>query len=173
MSTATDLRAIFLDGQRTTIQHEHEIQKNMNEHDIKKQAVINTATEQFRSLLETHFESISEGGAGRIHRRRSADRAEGQGLVCGRVGQPRARADDQREVRLERSIQGRERNDDRPVASQAGPRRGGQLVNTLRRALGWIGERIMIAIFAVAMLLIWPFVRRTESQLKDDAQNDN
>ena len=60
MSTATDLRAIFLDGQRTTIQHEHEIQKNMNEHDIKKQAVINTATEQFRSLLETHFESISK-----------------------------------------------------------------------------------------------------------------
>jgi hypothetical protein len=60
MSTATDLRAIFLDGQRTTIQHEHEIQKKMNEHDIKKQAVINTATEQFRSLLETHFESITK-----------------------------------------------------------------------------------------------------------------
>lgn len=60
MSTATDLRAIFLDGQRTTTQHEHEIQKNMNEHDIKKQAVINTATEQFRSLLETHFDAITK-----------------------------------------------------------------------------------------------------------------
>ena len=46
-------------------------------------------------------------------------------------------------------------------------------MNTLRRALGWIGGAIMIAIFAVAMLLIWPFVRRTESQLKDDAENDN
>ena len=46
-------------------------------------------------------------------------------------------------------------------------------MNTLRRALGWIGERIMIAIFAVAMLLIWPFVRRTESELKEDAHNDN
>jgi hypothetical protein len=60
MSVATDLRSIFLEGQRTTTQHENEIQKNMNEHDIKKQAVINTATEQFRSLLETHFESISK-----------------------------------------------------------------------------------------------------------------
>jgi hypothetical protein len=60
MSVATDLRSIFLEGQRTTTQHENEIQKNMNEHDIKKQAVINTATEQVRSLLETHFESITK-----------------------------------------------------------------------------------------------------------------
>jgi hypothetical protein len=46
-------------------------------------------------------------------------------------------------------------------------------VNTLRRALGWIGGAIMIAIFAVAMLAIWPFVRRTELELKDDSDNDN
>ena len=45
-------------------------------------------------------------------------------------------------------------------------------MNTLRRALGWIGERIMIAIFAVAMLLIWPFVRRTELELKDEADDN-
>jgi hypothetical protein len=60
LSVATDLRSIFLEGQRTTTQHENELQKNMNEHDIKKSAVVNTATEQFRSLLETHFESISK-----------------------------------------------------------------------------------------------------------------
>jgi hypothetical protein len=60
MSVAIDLRRIFLDGQRTVTQHENELQKNMNEHEIKKQAVINTATEQFRSLLETHFEAISK-----------------------------------------------------------------------------------------------------------------
>lgn len=45
-------------------------------------------------------------------------------------------------------------------------------MKTLRRALGWIGERIMIAIFAVAMLLIWPFVRRTERELKDEADDN-
>ena len=60
MSVATDLRSIFLEGQRTTTQHENELQKNMNEHDIKKSAVVNTATEQFRSLLETHFEAITK-----------------------------------------------------------------------------------------------------------------
>jgi hypothetical protein len=46
-------------------------------------------------------------------------------------------------------------------------------VNILRRALGWIAEAALVAIFALVLLLIWPFVRRTESQLKDDAQNDN
>ena len=60
MSVATDLRSIFLEGQRTTTQQENELQKNMNEHDIKKSAVVNTATEQFRSLLETHFEAITK-----------------------------------------------------------------------------------------------------------------
>jgi hypothetical protein len=60
MSVAIDLRRIFLDGQITITQQENELQKNMNEHDIKKQAVINTATEQFRSLLETHFQSITK-----------------------------------------------------------------------------------------------------------------
>lgn len=60
MSVAIDLRRIFIDGQITITQQENEIQKNMNEHDIKKQAVINTATEQFRSLLETHFEAITK-----------------------------------------------------------------------------------------------------------------
>jgi hypothetical protein len=106
MSTATDLRAIFLDGQRTTIQHEHEIQKNMNEHDIKKQAVINTATEQFRSLLETHFESISKAAQDGFIDDEAQTEPKAK-VSCGRVGQPRARADDQREVRLERSIQRR------------------------------------------------------------------
>lgn len=60
MSIAIDLREIFVDGQITITQQETEIQKNMNEHDIKKQAVINTATEQFRSLLESHFEAITK-----------------------------------------------------------------------------------------------------------------
>jgi hypothetical protein len=60
MSVAIDLRRIFLDGQITITQQENELQKNMNEHDIKKSAVVNTATEQFRSLLETHFEAITK-----------------------------------------------------------------------------------------------------------------
>jgi cellobiose-specific phosphotransferase system component IIC len=46
-------------------------------------------------------------------------------------------------------------------------------VNTLRRTLGWIGGAIMVTIFVIAMLAFWPFVRRTESQLKEDAENDN
>jgi signal peptidase I len=46
-------------------------------------------------------------------------------------------------------------------------------VNILRRALGWIAEAALVAIFALVLLAFWPFVRRTESELKEDAQNDN
>jgi hypothetical protein len=45
-------------------------------------------------------------------------------------------------------------------------------VNTLRRTLGWIGGAIMVAVYAVILLALWPFVRRTESQLKDEADDN-
>jgi hypothetical protein len=45
-------------------------------------------------------------------------------------------------------------------------------VNTLRRAIGWIGGAIMVTIFVVAMLAIWPFVRRTELELKDESDDN-
>jgi cellobiose-specific phosphotransferase system component IIC len=45
-------------------------------------------------------------------------------------------------------------------------------VNTLRRTLGWIGGLIMITIFVVAMLAFWPFVRRTELELKDESDDN-
>jgi hypothetical protein len=45
-------------------------------------------------------------------------------------------------------------------------------VNTLRRALGWIAEAALVAIFVVAMLAFWPFVRRTELELKDEADDN-
>ena len=46
-------------------------------------------------------------------------------------------------------------------------------MNILRRALGWIAEAALVAIFALVLLVFWPFVRRTESELKEDAENDN
>jgi inhibitor of KinA sporulation pathway (predicted exonuclease) len=60
MSTATDLAEMFLKNQKPNHEHEIKMQTQINDHQIKKAAVINTATEQFRSLLETHFESISK-----------------------------------------------------------------------------------------------------------------
>jgi hypothetical protein len=60
MSTATDLAEMFLKNQKPNHEHETKMQIQINDHQIKKAAVINTATEQFRSLLETHFESISK-----------------------------------------------------------------------------------------------------------------
>ncbi len=45
-------------------------------------------------------------------------------------------------------------------------------MNTLRRTLGWIGGAIMVAVYAVILLALWPFVRRTESQLKDEADDN-
>jgi cellobiose-specific phosphotransferase system component IIC len=45
-------------------------------------------------------------------------------------------------------------------------------VNTFRRTLGWIGGLIMITIFVIAMLAFWPFVRRTELELKDEADDN-
>ena len=45
-------------------------------------------------------------------------------------------------------------------------------MNTLRRALGWIAEAALFAIFVVAMLFFWPFVRRTELELKDEADDN-
>ncbi len=60
MSTASDLAEMFLKNQKPNHEHESNMQTKINEHDIKKQAVINTATEQFRSLLETHFEAITK-----------------------------------------------------------------------------------------------------------------
>ena len=42
-------------------------------------------------------------------------------------------------------------------------------MNTFRRTLGWIGGLIMITIFVIAMLAFWPFVRRTELELKDES----
>ena len=46
-------------------------------------------------------------------------------------------------------------------------------MNTLRRALGWVAQAALVAIFALVLLAFWPFARRTESQLKEDAENDN
>ena len=60
MSVATDLRGIFLTDQKSPTQHENEMTTKINEQEVKKQAVINTATEQFRSLLESHFEAITK-----------------------------------------------------------------------------------------------------------------
>jgi hypothetical protein len=60
MSVATDLAEMFLKNQKPNHEHETNMQTKINEHEIKKSAVVNTATEQFRSLLETHFESISK-----------------------------------------------------------------------------------------------------------------
>jgi cellobiose-specific phosphotransferase system component IIC len=45
-------------------------------------------------------------------------------------------------------------------------------VNTFRRTLGWIGGLIMITIFVIAMLAFWPFVRRTELELKDESDDN-
>lgn len=45
-------------------------------------------------------------------------------------------------------------------------------MNTIRRTLGWIGGAIMVAVYAVILLALWPFVRRTESQLKDEADDN-
>ena len=60
MSTATDLAEMFLNNQKPNHEHETKMQTQINEHEIKKAAVINTATEQFRSLLEAHFEAITK-----------------------------------------------------------------------------------------------------------------
>lgn len=60
MSTATDLAEMFLNKQKPNHEHESNMQTKINEHEIKKAAVINTATEQFRSLLETHFDAITK-----------------------------------------------------------------------------------------------------------------
>ena len=46
-------------------------------------------------------------------------------------------------------------------------------MNTLRRTLGWIGGVIMATIYVIMILTIWPFVRRTELELKDDLENEN
>lgn len=45
-------------------------------------------------------------------------------------------------------------------------------MNTFRRTLGWIGGLIMITIFVIAMLAFWPFVRRTELELKDESDDN-
>ena len=60
MSVATDLAEMFLKNQKPNHEHETNMQTKINEHEIKKSAVVNTATEQFRSLLETHFEAITK-----------------------------------------------------------------------------------------------------------------
>lgn len=60
MSTATDLAEMFLKNQKPNHEHEIKMQTQINDHQIKKAAVINTATEQFRSLLETHFDAITK-----------------------------------------------------------------------------------------------------------------
>lgn len=46
-------------------------------------------------------------------------------------------------------------------------------MTTLRRALSWLAGLIMIIAYVVVLLAIWPFVRRTESQLLQDSDNDN
>jgi hypothetical protein len=46
-------------------------------------------------------------------------------------------------------------------------------MSILRRALSWVAGLIMIVAYALVLLAIWPFVRRTEAELKDDANNDN
>ena len=45
-------------------------------------------------------------------------------------------------------------------------------MKTLRRALGWIAEAALFAIFVVAMLFFWPFERRTELELKDESDDN-
>ena len=46
-------------------------------------------------------------------------------------------------------------------------------MTTLRRALSWVAGLVMIVAYVVVLLAIWPFVRRTESQLRQDSDNDN
>lgn len=46
-------------------------------------------------------------------------------------------------------------------------------MSTLGRALSWLAGLIMIIAYVVVLLAIWPFVRLTESQLRQDSEDDN
>jgi uncharacterized membrane protein (GlpM family) len=46
-------------------------------------------------------------------------------------------------------------------------------MSTLGRALSGLAGLIMIIAYVVVLLAIWPFVRRTESQLRQDSEDDN
>lgn len=45
-------------------------------------------------------------------------------------------------------------------------------MTTIRRALGWVAQAALVAIFALVLLAIWPFVRRTELELKDETDDN-